>query len=268
MIFGRNRNVRHEQITLPEELMDERDKVAAGLVASGESTDGPYDVKDRDTTEGYIDLGAVRVRAIKSMELRLDLEDKTKEVVAVTVKLGSSSLQVQAFAAPRRTGVWDELREDLSTTLGKTPGATVVEREGRFGTEVLGRMPAQMPDGSPGWTTLRFLGVDGPRWFARGLIRGEAARSPEDSESLEQVFADLVIVRGDAPMAPRDLLPLHPPKNVKPVRRRRPGREAASGDAAQAPGQSASNRREGAPEQTARPAPELPERGPEITEIR
>ncbi len=121
-------------------------------------------------------------------------------------------------------------------------------------------MPAALPDGSPGWNVARFVGVDGPRWFVRGVFHGEAAFQPEAAEALEQVFSDLVVVRGDEPLPPRELLPLRPPPNARPLQRRRPapdeGRDVLA-DTAAGPGDGA------APEATA-----LPERGPEITEIR
>lgn len=252
MIFGRNRNVRHEQITLPEELMEDRDRIAAGLMPAGDDTTGPFDVADRPEAKGYIDLGSLRVKARQGMKLRLDLEDKTQRVVAVTVSAGKSAVQLQAFAAPRRAGLWDDLRAEILDALGTTPGAVADEREGRFGTEVMSRVPASMPDGSPGWNVARFIGVDGPRWFVRGVVQGEAALHPEDAEEIEDVFADLVVVRGDEPVPPRELLPLRPPANAQPVRRRRPAEEpgaAAGGDAADQ-------------------GPDLPERGPEITEVR
>lgn len=255
MIFGRNRNVRHEQITLPEELMEDRDRIAAGLMPAGDDTTGPFDVADRPDAQGYIDLGSLRVRATQGMKLRLDLEDKTQRVIAVTVSTGSSAVQLQAFAAPRRDGLWDDLRAEILDALGTTPGAVADEREGRFGTEVMSRVPASMPDGSPGWNVARFIGVDGPRWFVRGVIQGEAALHPEDAEEIEDVFADLVVVRGDEPVPPREMLPLRPPANAQPVRRRRPVEESAAETADSA-------------EAKAGEGPDLPERGPEITEVR
>lgn len=252
MIFGRNRNVRHEQVTLPEELMEDRDLIAAGLMAAGDDTSGPFDVADHPDTKGYIDLGALRVKARQGMKLRLDLEDKTQRVIAVTVSSGRSAVQLQAFAAPRRSGLWDDLRAEILDALGTTPGAVADERRGRFGTEVMSRVPASMPDGSPGWNVARFIGVDGPRWFVRGVIQGEAALHPEDAEEVEDMFADLVVVRGDEPLPPRELLPLRPPANARPVRRRRPAEADVTGDRGDGPQQ----------------APDLPERGPEITEVR
>src|SRR3712207_8492765 len=54
----------------------------------------------------------------------------------------------------------------------------------------------------------RFVGVDGPRWFLRGMISGPAAENPEAAAALEQAFQQIVVVRGSAPMPVREQLPL------------------------------------------------------------
>jgi hypothetical protein len=61
----------------------------------------------------------------------------------------------------------------------------------------------------------RFLGVDGPRWFLRGVIRGAAASRPEQAKPLEDLFANVVVVRGDHPVPPRELLPLQLPEDAR-----------------------------------------------------
>jgi hypothetical protein len=65
--------------------------------------------------------------------------------------------------------------------------------------------------GGGGLHPVRFLGVDGPRWFLRGVISGPAARRPEIAAPLEQVFADVVVARGDHPVPPRDMLEIQLP---------------------------------------------------------
>jgi len=53
--------------------------------------------------------------------------------------------------------------------------------------------------------------VDGPRWFLRGVISGAAATDPEAAAQIEELFRSVVVVRGSAPMPPRDLIPLRVP---------------------------------------------------------
>jgi Protein of unknown function (DUF3710) len=240
MIFGRNRNVKIETVILPEALQDEPDRESVGS-----SPSGPFDVSERPGLDGYIDLGSLHVPVVQDLKLRLDVEESTKRIIGATLSLGQSSLQAQAFAAPRSGGIWDEIRAEILQSVAATENAQVGERKGPFGTEVLARIPASMPDGSPGWRVARFVGVDGPRWFLRGVIGGEAAFKEDSAGPIDDVFSRLVVQRGDDPHPPRELLPLTPPENLRPVRRAQP-------DAAGRPA----------------PAQRPPERGPEITEVR
>ncbi len=57
----------------------------------------------------------------------------------------------------------------------------------------------------------RFIGVDGPRWFLRGVIAGKGATDQEAAAEIEELFRAIVVVRGRQPMPPRDLIPLNMP---------------------------------------------------------
>ena len=57
----------------------------------------------------------------------------------------------------------------------------------------------------------RFIGVDGPRWFLRGVVAGEGAVDKEAGAKIDDLFRSVVVVRGSTPMPPRDLIPLHMP---------------------------------------------------------
>ena len=61
------------------------------------------------------------------------------------------------------------------------------------------------------------MGVDGRRWFLRGVLSGAAAQPGPASDLLEQVFAGTRVVRGDLAMAPRDLLGLRMPDQAPPA---------------------------------------------------
>ncbi len=93
---------------------------------------GPLDVSEADADEQRIDLGALQLPGRQGMELRLEVEESTKRVIAVTVAHGrGSSLQMQAFAAPRTLGVWDDVRGEIAAP-GHPPG-----RNGRRGPRSL-----------------------------------------------------------------------------------------------------------------------------------
>ena len=57
-------------------------------------------------------------------------------------------------------------------------------------------MPSRDKNGRTVFAPARFLGVDGPRWFLRGVISGRAAVEDTKAEPLLQVFRDTVVVRG------------------------------------------------------------------------
>src|SRR5699024_5097581 len=156
-------------------------------------------------------------------QMRMELEPKTRRIVAVNVVYQGSAIQLQAFAAPRSQGIWEELREEITESIGKQ-GGSVKEKEGGYGLEILARLPVRTKDGRTGLRPVRFIGVDGPRWFLRAVVSGKAAIEPEASQELEQILQDVVVVRGDGPKPPRELLALHLPG--KPGEERGPVRPA------------------------------------------
>lgn len=204
--------------TSPAPTSDDAQAAApkAGHVATADydrAALGPFDASEQDTASGYIDLGALRINAAEGLQLRLEVEERSKRVIAVTLDLGGSTLQLQAFAAPRTEGLWDEIREQIGVSVG-SQGGTVQERPGRLGTELVATLPAQTPDGQAGVRVARFVGINGPRWFLRGVFGGPAAIEPHAAVAIEQLFRSVVVVRGDHPLPPRELLQLKLPKDA------------------------------------------------------
>jgi hypothetical protein len=88
--------------------------------------------------------------------------------------------------------------------------------DGTFGVALLAEVPIEPGQPASGMRTVRFVGVDGPRWFLRGLFGGPAAEgSGADAGLLEGVFRDVVVSRGEHPMPPRDLLELRLPPDAQ-----------------------------------------------------
>ncbi|GAA2890496.1 DUF3710 domain-containing protein [Microbacterium esteraromaticum] len=173
------------------------------------ATAGPFDDSEANPVRPYIDLGGIKVLPREGLNLRLEVEEQSKRIVAVGLDYAGSSLQVQPFAAPRTRGLWDETRVQLRDQI-RTQGGRVEEREGPLGKELLAEVPATAAEGS-GMRLARFVGVDGPRWFLRGVIGGDAASDPTAAEQVEDLFRSIVVVRGGSPMPPRDLIPLKMP---------------------------------------------------------
>ena len=195
---------------------------AAERTRDTEVTTGPYDEADApDDQLERLDLGALRIPVVAGVEVRVDVSPQG-EVVAATLSYGGSEAQVGAFAAPRTAGIWDDIRAEIRASI-TGQGGTAQDRKGRFGTELAGRVPVQ-----GGFQTVRFVGVDGPRWFLRGMITGPAAADPEAAALLEAVFRDIVVVRGSGPMAVREQLPLTlPPQAAAQVAQQQAARQAA-----------------------------------------
>ena len=121
------------------------------------------------------------------------------------------TLQVQPFAAPRSSGQGHEIREQIAEQVQKQ-GGVIRALDGPFGPELLAEIPVVAGAGEvPSRRIARFIGVDGPRWFLRGVIAGEGAVNPEAAAAVEDLFRSVVVVRGATPMPPRDLIPLHMP---------------------------------------------------------
>ena len=173
---------------------------------------GPFDASEApELPEGaQVDLGALLLPALPGMELRLEVEEGSRRVVAATLGLAGSTAQVQVFAAPRTAGIWDEVRAEIAESVTRGGGAAQ-EAQGSFGRELLARVPARLPDGRTGHRPARFVGVDGPRWFLRAVISGPAVSVPEAAAPIEALLRACVVVRGTEAMAPRDLLVLKLP---------------------------------------------------------
>ncbi|PWJ49287.1 Protein of unknown function [Quadrisphaera granulorum] len=173
---------------------------------------GPFDVTEVTDELPRVDLGALRLPGVPGMELRLEVEDGTRRVVAATVALEGSTAQLQAFAAPRTQGIWAEVRAEIVESLARSGGISQ-EVPGPYGTELLAQVPSRLPDGRVVASPARFVGVDGPRWFLRAVLSGPAAVDSEAAAPLEALLRGAVVVRGSEAMAPRDLLPLRLPQS-------------------------------------------------------
>ena len=220
---------------------DETELPFGGAVPSGV---GPWDAAEPHPELPRVDLGSLQVPVLEGTDIQLVFAEQ--HGAWVTVRHQLSELQLQAFAAPKRSGLWDEVRAEIAAEI-TTAGGRSSEREGPFGTELVAEVPAEPGQPASGMRPVRFTGVDGPRWFLRGLFAGAAAQDPAAAAALEAVFREIVVVRGEHPMPPRDLLELRLPA------------EAAAALEEQARAQ------QEAQEQN-RFAP--PERGPEFTETR
>jgi hypothetical protein len=261
-----------EETGLREKKTDPKPVVAATATEGDADTDGakaaapshpavsrsrgPFDRSEVDGLGGRLDLGALWLTGTPGMELRLEVEQESQSLVGVTAVLGDSAVQLQAFAAPRSQGIWDDIRTEIAASI-TSQGGTADKTSGPLGAELQARMPGQDPDGRTVFSPARFIGVDGPRWFLRAVLSGQAAIDEDAASALLDVVRATVVVRGDAAMAPRELLELKLPDQPDPD-----GTEDPEGI----------DDHDVADHETTKASPSLDdlkpfERGPEITEI-
>lgn len=172
---------------------------------------GPWDIADEKVPDlsTYIDFGSIRILYLQGIELRVKKQRESNQVLGITVTYKSSSVEVEAFAAPKTEGIWSEVRADLLKG-----NADAREVNGVFGKEII--LPVKVEDKT---VDTRIVGVDGPRWMLRGVFSGVAAgdssvagdskKASDEAVLLNKWFSDIVVDRGSEPLAPRDMIPMH-----------------------------------------------------------
>jgi Protein of unknown function (DUF3710) len=191
----------------PAEREDAAGEASPRAAGAGGPWDAGEDVPDRDR----IDFGSLLVPTAEDVQVQVSVVEN--QPAWITVMRGGSGLQLQAFAAPKSGGLWDEVRQEIAAEVARSGGQSI-EAEGPFGVELVARITPTdpVPGGRRGGLEpVRFLGVDGPRWFLRGLINGPAASYEDQARPLERVFAEVVVVRGEHPVPPRELLEIQLP---------------------------------------------------------
>jgi hypothetical protein len=194
----------------------------AALDSKDWRTEGPFDIDevdlDADTEDDppRIDLGSMVLTGFPGAELRLQVAEETQQIVSAMLVTGDSALELGTYAAPRSGGLWAELRDEMIESATEAGGSAALV-EGPFGVELRRLLPVSTPDGEQGYQPSRMWVVEGPRWLLRGIVYGQAAlEDGVDSPVAELLtaFRHVVVRRGDEPMAPGELLPLHLPTGL------------------------------------------------------
>ena len=206
MILGRRaKNDGAEGAPVSEETVE----VVVEGPAAPDRSHGPWDGAEVEDDDARMDLGGIRIRGVEGLQMQVQMDERTGAVSLVTLSAADGAVQIQAFAAPRSQGIWDEVRGQLKSSISSS-GGLVEEIDGEFGPALQAKVPGQ----GGALQAARFVGVDGPRWFLRGLFLGSAAE-PGNNTVLEGVFRDIVVVRGSDAMAPGDALPLRLPEGAQ-----------------------------------------------------
>lgn len=176
-------------------------------------TNGPFDRSEVKDLGERIDLGSLCLAVQPGMQLRLELDAEQENIVGATAVIGDAATQLQAFAAPRSEGIWDDIRTEIAQSVTQG-GGTVDEVHGPLGWELRTRMPTRGRDRRTTYSPARFVGVDGPRWFLRAVLTGSAAAQDEVGDTVLDFVRATVVDRGSEAMAPRELLPLKVPEEL------------------------------------------------------
>ena len=171
-----------------------------------EGPSGPHDISEVGSTLGFISFGSILMPTIEGVSVRVEVDEASNSIVAVSFEHQGSVLQVSAFAAAKSEPIWDEIYSQLIETIS-TSGGTVSESTGGFGKQLEAKLPV-----TQGSREIRFIGFDGPRWFLRGAVSGRALSDENAAVNMEDIFRSLVVDRGNTPLPPKEPLPLRLPE--------------------------------------------------------
>jgi len=170
---------------------------------------GPFDSSDMHAPVEVANFGSISFIPNPLVIVRAEIEQGTGKMIAIAFDYKASSLQVQAFASPKGISIWDEVLEDITTSL-VNQGIAVERQVGPFGMEIL----AELSDSADSSSRVRMFGFNGDRWLLRGSITGAAVADIESRTFLEDIFRGIVVNRGEVPLPPRELLELELPANA------------------------------------------------------
>lgn len=221
MKFRRNKSEQVEPTQASDQDRTPSSSAAASEAGTGAGAraEGPWDSAEVDLDEQdstRVDLGGLLVKGRPGLELRLQVDEASQQVAAVLLVGSEGAVELRPFAAPRNADIWSDIRKQIAAETARR-GGTATEAEGPFGPELQVSMPAKTPDGQAATQPSRVLGISGPRWLLRATFLGRPAVSPQEDGDLESALRDVVVVRGSAPMAPGDPLPLVMPGNARPA---------------------------------------------------
>jgi hypothetical protein len=87
---------------------------------------GPFDSSEVIEIKPLVDFGALQIPIRENVTLKLEVEEASSRIVALTVDHQGSSLQLQAFSAPGSEGIWHEIRAALEQSIQAQNGKTEI----------------------------------------------------------------------------------------------------------------------------------------------
>ena len=202
---------------LDEDFDDEADEWIAYDESQDWREEGPFDIDEVDLEADDVprlDLGALIVTPEDDMQIQIIADAATGDGFALVLSLDGAAMQVEVKAAPQSGGFAAEISDDLiEETLAA--GGSAERAKGPYGTELRRVVPVDTPDGEAGFAPMRDWLVEGPRWLVAARMMGEAAIDVEGdgaSKLFDEAFRNLIVRRGEDPMAPGQTVPLKVPE--------------------------------------------------------
>lgn len=116
------------------------------------SEKGPFDASEDYPELNRLDLGALKVPVVDGMQVRLDTDDESQRVLAVTLIHEGGGIQLQAFATPRSEGLWNTVRKQLAsgvTSQGGKPRSCTPRWAGNWPSKFQPRPRTVVPASAP-----------------------------------------------------------------------------------------------------------------------
>jgi hypothetical protein len=184
-------------------------KVLDKLSPPDRSENGPFDVSEIGLLAPYLDFGSIRISPQQDVAIKADIEESTKRIVSISLETEGHRLQLQAFAASKMEGLWAQAMVAIEEGV-RIQGGLADQIQGALGPE-LRVQTSVIENGLKLLRESRFVGVDGPKWFLRGVLTGPELYSEARYMSLIALFRAVAVSRGELPLPPGDLLPISLP---------------------------------------------------------
>ncbi|MFF9342808.1 MULTISPECIES: DUF3710 domain-containing protein [unclassified Streptomyces] len=137
---------------------------------------GPWDESEAGARAGeLIDLGGLRIPRETGISVELNEGGTPPRPLAVTVRKGSTALQIQAYYSsgePQWAAARDRIARDVLSR-----GGEAKEWSGRIGPELRCVVPVETDSVSTRHMPVLMLGCDGPGWLLRCMVTGSDAES-------------------------------------------------------------------------------------------
>lgn len=201
-----SRRKKQDPVSDPEPAQEE-----AVDTAEAATSDGPRDISLVDSVDGMHNFGVLHLPKKPGIRVQFTINKRTRTAIGALVQFEGSAVTLNLYAAPKNTGLWHDIREELSSTVSGS-GGTASFREGPFGPEIEAMVPKKDVNEI---RHVRYVGFDGPRWFLRATIEGDAVTNADVRAIVDDYFREIVVDRGSEPHPARDLLELEMPDSAR-----------------------------------------------------